>query len=535
MDEATRNQLLRRVDWRFLLGRTRFARAACAAGPELRQAVGEIADAVEELGGSAECDLVVLSNPDDASLGSAWEALGPGGSCYAEWTRAPIGGAARARRRLERAGFDCVDCYWAWPSPARDAPQFWLPLDASQALRYFLESRPRQGTQPARLRSAALRMLWSIAYRLRLLAPVCATAHKPGPSGEAEAEPPLSTLLRERWSGWGLGRAPRQTACLMLTGGLRSINKVVVLAFADAEERPSVALKLARVPESEPALVRETTALEAVHEGRSTSITGVPRLVFSNPGGRLPAIGETIVEGQPLSNSLDAGSYGPVAYGITDFLSDLAGAPSPSPRDQWWDRIVEPVVSRFEACFGEVVEPSHLRAARAALAALPDLPLVCEQRDFSPWNVLLSSSGKLAVVDWESAEPRGLPGLDLVYFLTHAAFFLEGTMRSGRERATYVTMLDSKSFTGSVYAECVSRYAQRTGIDETALVPLRMLAWMLHARSDHEHLVMESDGQPGEAALRGSLFLELWLEDVTRLAEPTLHGSGTEVRPSAQA
>jgi aminoglycoside phosphotransferase (APT) family kinase protein len=159
---------------------------------------------------------------------------------------------------------------------------------------------------------------------------------------------------------------------------------------------------------------------------------------------------------------------------------------------------------------------------------------VCEQRDFSPWNVLVSPSGDLAVVDWESAEPRGLPGLDLVYFLAHASFFVEGTMGSGREPATYAAMLEPSSVTGEVFLECASRYADRTGIDEAALVPLRLLAWMIHAPSDHAHLALGADGAPDRRDLAASLFLKLWREDLGRIGAAASRTSGAEIGPAIQ-
>jgi aminoglycoside phosphotransferase (APT) family kinase protein len=35
-----------------------------------------------------------------------------------------------------------------------------------------------------------------------------------------------------------------------------------------------------------------------------------------------------------------------------------------------------------------------------------------EQRDFGPWNLLVTPAGQIAVLDWESAEVDGLPALD---------------------------------------------------------------------------------------------------------------------------
>lgn len=514
MDEASRNRALRRADWRFLAGRTRFRRAACAAGPELREAVAALSESVGELDRTArDFDLVALSNPREETLRAAYEALQPGGACYAEWTRPLPGGAGRVRARLERAGFADVGCWWPWPPPARTAPAFWLPLDAPGAVRHFLVSRPRPRSARGRLGAAALRLLWRVAYRARLLAPVCAVARRPpGPATDAA---PLLLALREGWPAWGLGPTPRELACVLHTGGLRSINKVVALVHADDEEHPRIAVKLARVPESEPALVREAEALTAVHE-RSSAPAGVPRLVFRDD--RLPGIGETVVEGQPLSTTLDARSHRKLALGVTDLLAGLAGEARPARREEWWERLVETAVARFEACFGEVVEPAQIDAARAVLATLPDLPLTCEQRDCSPWNVLVSRSGALAMVDWESAEPRGLPALDLVYFLAHATFFVERTMGTSRAPASYARMLDPSTPPGLVYSECVARYADRTGIDPAAVGPLRMLTWMVHARSDFEHLVLGRGERPDASALRGSLFLALWREELRRAA-----------------
>jgi hypothetical protein len=139
-----------------------------------------------------------------------------------------------------------------------------------------------------------------------------------------------------------------------------------------------------------------------------------------------------------------------------------------------------------------------MQATRAILATLGDLPLVCEQRDCSPWNVLLDSAGELVILDWESAEPRGLPLLDLVYFLTYLMFFLDGAMESQRFTESYRAMLDPTTFTGRIVAECQLRYLTCVGLDSSVLRPLRLLTWLIHLR-----------GHPRE------LFVRLWEEELS--------------------
>ena len=73
-----------------------------------------------------------------------------------------------------------------------------------------------------------------------------------------------------------------------------------------------------------------------------------------------------------------------------------------------------------------MVEAASLAEARRLLTRLEGLPLVCEHRDFSPWNLFVHAGDRLAVFDWESSEPEGLPLLDLIYFLTYMASALRG-------------------------------------------------------------------------------------------------------------
>jgi hypothetical protein len=46
------------------------------------------------------------------------------------------------------------------------------------------------------------------------------------------------------------------------------------------------------------------------------------------------------------------------------------------------------------------------------------------------------------------------------------------------------------------------------------LRPLRLLAWLIHSRSEYRHLAADTGGIPQSAALRNSLFYNLVLEEL---------------------
>jgi hypothetical protein len=387
-----------------------------------------------------------------------------------------------------------------------------LRADDDGVTAHLLATRPWAPSRTRRLTSRPLTTLWRLARRLQLLAPTCAIARRPSPDDDPRS---LTDELLHRWASWSLGPTPRSLSCLMLTGGRSRLNKVVVLVFADGEDEPRGGVKLARVPESEGALRREVSALRRVADRPVPVTADIPRVVFCDRLAGTLAVGETPVTGQPISTVLTADVHRKLALRVTDLVATLGLDGAPVAPVTYWERLVEPVLGDFRARFGVVNADAHA-SVRQALLALPSLTLVAEHRDCSPWNVLVTDDDKLALLDWESAEPEGLPLLDLVYYLSHATFFVDRTLGSGGERASYARLLDATSNSGRVFAEAIARYCAATGLDASAVDALRRFTWMVHAGGEHDRIMaVHPELEPDEAARR-SLFLQLWLEDVGR-------------------
>jgi len=513
------NQLLRRVDWRFLLSDPNPRKSICFAHGLLAEAVALISDQLVKPDHSplGDCDLAVAVNPDSSTLQKAWAALYPGGICYSEWHSPLMGGPDGVRRRLQAAGFTDITCYWTWPWPDQGSPLFWLPIEVPEALHYFLTSRPHALSMMLRARNKALQILWRIGLRARLIVPICVTARKPG-AVESNVDANLLDTIRTEWSAWGLGAIPACLSWLFLTGGLSSLNKVVGLLFADSDSQPRLIVKWPRIPESIPALAQEAKTLQTINALRPEGMPGVPRVIFFHECDNQTALGETVLRGQPLFTLLRPNNYRNLALKVTDWLANLAGHAPPCSRSDWWNRLIEKTFTDFEQSFGVILDSGQLDETRVILSTLEDLPLVCEHRDCSPWNVLVGEDGELAFLDWESAETCGLPALDLIYFLTYLAFFMDGAMETDRFRDSYRTALNPATFTGQVQVECEQRYCERIGLDPAALRPLRLLVWLIHSKSEYKRFLSEAGGRPTPTALRCSLFVTLWEEELQHIS-----------------
>jgi glycosyltransferase involved in cell wall biosynthesis len=412
-----------------------------------------------------------------------WRFLLPDAELLAHWRLPRPGGIGWARRRAEAAGYTDVRVYWAGPLPHR-LPQFWLPVESEAATDYLLATRA-----PRSFVARLLRHLWCLVRGAGLLAPIYVVGRREGGADE--------------------GGIPLSPACplLLLTTGHRSINKAVGLAFEDESEKPSKAAKFARVAEAEPGLEREAVVLRRLREERP-DLEGVPRLVGrGSRDGRLAVVQEAVA-GESLLDALRPDNFEEIAMEVTGLLVHLARSPRSRPDPAWRRRLVDEPLEWFERCFWPNPE------AGSVLAGLDDMQLTVEHRDCSPWNVLMTPAGAPVLLDWESAEPEGLPGLDLIYFLANCAFVLDAALESGRTRETYARLLDPSTPHGAVAARAIAEYTAALGISAADFRRLRLLCWIVHSRSDHRHLQLEYGGTPPKEALQRSIFAGLVDEEL---------------------
>jgi hypothetical protein len=511
--EQELNARLRRADWRFLLPSPRPRRALCRGAGALANAVASIADEVIRDGPARNCDLTVAEDPDPGTLAELRDALRPGGTCYTEW-HPRIGGAERVERALRAAGFEEVACYRRWPASAT-LPVFWIPVAAPGAAAYVRSRRRLRGGRLRRLLAGGRQRTREL-LRGRIAVPICAIAHR-SDAPVTEARDPAA-WLREGWPAWGFGPAPDRLSTLLVTGGPRSVSKVVLLAFAEPSPVPRVAVKAPRVDQAAAGVRREGAVLAGLAARRQGGVAGVPRILLQREIDGFPVVGETALLGRPLESLLSSRSLGQWSMKVTDWLAGLVDRETALPSAHWGSGIVEPMLSRFVETFGGVVNGGLLREGEAIVRTVGALPAAAEQRDLGPWNVLVTPAGEIAVLDWESAELDGLPALDLLYYLAYASFQTEGARDRDGRIAAYRRSLDPSTRTGAIRRDCLARYLEALGLDSAQLAPLRALVWLIHAQSDFRHAAADAGGPPPAEALARSLFLALWTEEVRHIA-----------------
>ena len=498
LPERERNRLLRRADWRFLLVNAGPTRVLCT-DDGLRASCALVAERVDAIpDDTAAYDLVVLTDPDSAALASAFARLRVGGEVYCEFE-----GSARAdiTQCVERAGFQRVRCYTPWPAPPH--AEVWIPLDAPQVFDYYerVDRHVYSGLKHrlgARVRRSRARKKIS----RETANPICALAQKPG-EGVHTDSPVVAAAVRET------GTSGSAVRIGLMTGGPRSISKIVGLGFIAESASPSFAIKWPRVAESEAGLRREADALAASHSRGPAP--GVPRLLARVDDASPLAVAESAARGAPIFPRLTKKNVESLTRLGATWLSDFNARERGVLMDEITTRaMVTREIQRFGETFGPVIDGRLLEQTSRLCEPLGEIPSVIEHRDFGPWNLFLDDTRRITVLDWESSRLRGLPLLDLIYFITYMAFFVDGAMVSRKFEQSYRATLDARTAMGALRRELVEQHRDQLGLSHAAVRALRALCWIGHAESEFQAFSADAGGKPSLETLRESVFARLW-------------------------
>lgn len=337
------------------------------------------------------------------------------------------------------------------------------------------------------------------------------------------------SFLTENQLALGLGQHLdlNRLSCVVLTPRFRASRHVLFFFFAEASPHPALVAKISRLPGSGDGLALEAENLRSVQALRAEGFGSIPRVIaFGERSGHAILV-ESGLRGRPMKPTFVRRHPDACAEaGLTWLIGlHLASAAMAAPEDDWFGRLIESPLD----CFEPTVRPTpdearllHQTKSRVSPLRHSPMALVFEHGDFSSPNVLMTDEGRVGVVDWELAEPRGTPATDLFFFLTYIAFARRNATRVDEQ----VRAFREAFFGSAAWARpYVARYAERLGLSSQLMRPLFVLCWCRYVARLLVRVTGEASGLETDQAaawLRQNRYFALWREAVERYDELSL-------------
>jgi hypothetical protein len=404
--------------------------------------------------------------------------LRPDGLAYGEFTPLLDGmrTAPWSKRHVPQSGPGEV----LWLAPTSGELHLAAPLDDSDTIGY-LERRflkhtvSRRGLLRHPWRSLKKHVLVNrLVPRRGALAGGLKTVVSAGPPRYLQRVAVESGLTLERHR-WGLA-AP---------GDYRSQKVLFFLFGADGSRVPDYVVKITRDPALNPRLENECRALGMIQDAGFPGASTIPRPAFFGYEHGLAVLGETAVDGVPFRERTAATPDCSVAGAAIDWLAELGIATARPPTGG-----AHTVAGRLGALFERflriyAISRTHESFLASQLEFLASsetrLPVVFQHGDPGPWNLLVTTSGEPAFLDWEAAEPEGLPLCDLFHFVRSYGIRVSRATGTNDPMRSFEEQFLADSELGRLLVRKTSRFCAEAGLATELVAPLFYVCWMQRA------------------------------------------------------
>jgi len=235
---------------------------------------------------------------------------------------------------------------------------------------------------------------------------------------------------------------------------------------------------------------------------------------------------ETAVQGQTMKPAMVRRQPDKCLQAVYHWLVDLnlATVISSKYEFEWFARLVDAPLNDFQQLLPRLsAEDRLIERSRTIVQPLQqsDIPLLFEHGDLSSPNILIDGEASIGVVDWELANPKGLPAADLFFFLTYMAF----AQKAAKRLKEYLQAFHKAFFGRQAWARShVVNYAQQLQLSPEWLKPLFVLCWARYVSGLVFRLDTMSDSaiafeQSTEPWLRQNRYFALWKHTLEHLDE----------------
>jgi hypothetical protein len=375
---------------------------------------------------------------------------------------------------------------------SRQRPLLLVPRDRSNVLSYALWAWSTPTTRLRELRSRIVARVPRLALRLARWPELTVTMRDPGPPYlVAGALRQLGVATPVDW--------------LLVCSQSDDLGRAAFLLFPRAESRPRWIVKFVRVPGYTDPIDRDERSLAAVAALGGAAAAHAPRFEGRFEVDGLTASIETAAVGRRLSSVLRSAGSRAAKRSVVEAVAEWIVRFGVETRHA----DVAPELERLRSD----VLPAWPDAPHDLLGGLAGLPAVLQHNDLGTWNLVVDGDSGFTALDWESANPAGLPLWDLWYFLADALLLLDGDV--GDPRTAF-----GRLFRGDAQGSADLFRWTRAAVDALAIPPeavgkLATLCWLHHGLSHvaREAAVDRHAPDGGTKTPAAASYARAWLAD----------------------
>jgi hypothetical protein len=268
-------------------------------------------------------------------------------------------------------------------------------------------------------------------------------------------------------------------------------RKAILFLRPDDAPTPRYVVKMPRDAAFNDRLENEWRALSLLAAARIGDDETVPRPAFFGHHAGLAVLGQTTIAGAPFRQKTSGTASCRLAWrgiGWLEALGVRTATTSVAANGE-----IAAGLHRLLGRYSAIYKPSG--EERAALGGFIDrigtcerpLPLVFQHGDPGTWNLLITADGRPAFLDWEAAEPHGMPLWDLYYFMRSFGIGVAGATGGNTLKAFADQFLFDTPVSRGL-AELVERHCVRVGIDRGLAESLFFTCWMHRALKESMRL-----------------------------------------------
>jgi hypothetical protein len=274
--------------------------------------------------------------------------------------------------------------------------------------------------------------------------------------------------------------------------GKYNTRKVLVFLYNRTSGTPEYIAKMTRDPAYNPRLENEHRSLLLLEEMGFGDKETLPRAVFFGYHSGLAIVGETVVDGNSFRSRTKTTADCPYALNAIHWLAELSAftADFTTGTPQVIATVLRRIFFRFINIYQldqkqrDFLESQIIRLGESS----EGIPVVFQHGDPGTWNVRISEHGKAVFLDWEAAEPKGMPLWDLFYFLRSYCTWSANVRGVRNSLEGFVQQFMSESSLSSLVVNSVKEYCERINLPKNLVEPLFYTCWMHRALKEATRL-----------------------------------------------